>query len=543
MSAREDARRSQPLAVIDDVDRRQSPRRRSRATLGRLGTQLASKRRAVAAGLGMAALVPVLGAGAARAGTYVIDNCPAAPAHTGDPGPWTVFGAPQSSKVGCAGSLNDYIAARGGEMSPGSSAGVEVSAPSGSGITIREAKVWWYVPHQSSGADTFALAYADGGIVGESTTPVDWSTTPDDFVLPSQTRTFMLSDYCSNDYYGRGCAIGPGQANDLQLFGAELTLGDSSLPSGQVSGGGLAGSGPVSGTQALTYSASDSGSGVRAVSLLIDGTRVAQNDYLARCPYANFLACPPSVGDTFTWNTATAASGQHRVEVVAESAAHNDTVIYDGTTVVGAPNGNGASDSAQIHLGMRDAIYRSFARRSFTIRGRLVDGRGQPIGAASLDVLQDLGAARVIAHASTAADGSFSAHVPPGPSRVVEVAYRAFSSDPGYAAQATVRESVRAGAQLAVSPRVTSPTGTIVLSGRVLGQVPRRGVLVELLVRYLGSWQPLRTPRTDSSGRFRVAYQFQGALGSFPFRVEVPDGQAGFAFATGYSPAVSVSTR
>lgn len=31
----------------------------------------------------------------ADAGTYVIDNCPSAPGANSNPGPWTVFGAPQ----------------------------------------------------------------------------------------------------------------------------------------------------------------------------------------------------------------------------------------------------------------------------------------------------------------------------------------------------------------------------------------------------------------------------------------------------------------
>jgi hypothetical protein len=58
--------------------------------------------------------------------------------------------------------------------------------------------------------------------------------------------------------------------------------------------------------------------------------------------------------------------------------------------------------------------------------------------------------------------------------------------DTTYAAQAEVSESVGAGVKLQVSPRSTSPTGTIVLSGRVLGSIPSHGVLTELLVHYLG---------------------------------------------------------
>ena len=116
------------------------------------------------------------------------------------------------------------------------------------------------------------------------------------------------------------------------------------------------------------------------------------------------------------------------------------------------------------------------------------------------------------------------------------------AGDPAYAAHAQITEYVDAGARLSVSPRSTSPSGTIVLSGRVLGPIPAQGVLAELLVHYRGRWEPFRAPRTDAKGRFRVVYQFEGAVGSFPFRVKVPGDQNGFAFSVGYSAMVNVTT-
>ena len=115
----------------------------------------------------------------ARAGTYVIDNCPSA--GNGDAGSWTVSGSPQNVKGTCSGALGDYIGPRGGSMSPGSLAGVQIGVPAGSGITITEAKIWWQVSHQGSGADTFALAADNVGVVGESLTPLTTSQ-PNTFV-------------------------------------------------------------------------------------------------------------------------------------------------------------------------------------------------------------------------------------------------------------------------------------------------------------------------------------------------------------------------
>jgi hypothetical protein len=222
-------------------------------------------------------------------------------------------------------------------------------------------------------------------------------------------------------------------------------------------------------------------------------------------------------------------------------------VLGSGSAVgQGAPNGMVASEGAVLHLGVRRTISRSFARRSLKIPGRLLDSHGHPIGGATLDVLQQIagsGALQVIRHANTRANGSFVAQVPGGPSRIIEVAYRAFSGDANYAAQAKIKESVGAGVQLNISPRGTSSTGTITLRGRVVGPVPSQGVVVELLVHYRGRWEPFRDPRTDSRGRFEVAYQFEGGVGRFPFRAEVFGGQSGFPFTHGDSRPVNVTTN
>ncbi len=64
-----------------------------------------------------------------------------------------------------------------------------------------------------------------------------------------------------------------------------------------------------------------------------------------------------------------------------------------------------------------------------------------------------------------------------------------------------------------------------------------------MLVDYEGQWQPIRTPRTGGSGRFRVVYQFHQAYGQFPFKAGVRDRQVGFPYRDGYSGAVEVVVR
>ena len=219
-------------------------------------------------------------------------------------------------------------------------------------------------------------------------------------------------------------------------------------------------------------------------------------------------------------------------------------VLGSGSAVgQGAPNGMVASETAVLRLGVHHAISRSFARRALKVPGRLLDSHGHPIGGATLNILQQTAGSttlKVIAHAKTRANGSFVVGVPAGPSRLIEVGYRAFSGDAAYAAKAKINESVGAGVQLNISPRRTSSAGTIRLSGRVQGPIPKQGTLIDLLVHYRGRWEPFRTPRTDSNGRFEVVYQFEGGVGRFPFRADVPAGQAGFPFSDGSSKVVNV---
>jgi len=216
-----------------------------------------------------------------------------------------------------------------------------------------------------------------------------------------------------------------------------------------------------------------------------------------------------------------------------------------GSVGQGTPNGTGASESATIRLGVRHAFTRPFARRAFKLNGRLLDAQGHAIPGATLDITQQIvggGATRIIAHATTRADGTFTVRLPASASRLITVAYRAYSGDANYAAEARATELVGAGSRLKVSQSHTSPNEMIFLTGRVLGHIPPQGVVVELLVHYRGHWEPFRDPRTDSSGVFHAEYQFQGAVGRFPFRAEVLAGQAGFPYASGYSKMVNVKT-
>ena len=176
--------------------------------------------------------------------------------------------------------------------------------------------------------------------------------------------------------------------------------------------------------------------------------------------------------------------------------------------------------------------------------GRLLNA-GLPIAGAFLEVLQQVDGTtlELIGSARTGSDGTFVASVPGGHSQTVEIAYRAFSTDTGYAAVAKLAESVDAGVQLGVSPRRTGSEGEITLSERVLGPVPSQGVIVELLVHYRGHWEPFRDPRTDSRGRFRGRLPIPGRNRAVPIPCGGVREPGRLPIRTGESRAVDVTTK
>jgi 5-hydroxyisourate hydrolase-like protein (transthyretin family) len=369
----------------------------------------------------------------------------------------------------------------------------------------------------------------------------------------------------------------------VRLWWANLLLESDATPAGSGFGGTLLAS-EAHGTSELTFAASDpSGPGVYAVIVQLDGKTVYDATPDAnggRCVavgasggalmFDHSQPCRSSESVDVPVDTATVPDGQHALKVIVHDAAGNSSVVYDAqisthnattsslgalpgpgsgsgapSTSPGAANGVGASERAQLHLGVPQALSRSYRHRALVIDGRLLDSVGHPIAGANLELLaQGSGQAhpQPLGQVSTKADGTFTAPVAAGPSRTIELAYRAFANDPAYAAQASVKESVAAGVVLHVSPRRTGPDGQIMLTGRVAGPIPRNGVIVDLLVHYRGQWEPFRTPRTDADGRFAIPYTFQGAVGRFPFRAEVPGRQVGFSFSRGVSGVAYVAT-
>jgi hypothetical protein len=191
--------------------------------------------------------------------------------------------------------------------------------------------------------------------------------------------------------------------------------------------------------------------------------------------------------------------------------------------------------------------------RGATFSGRLIAGRHAPLSGMPVRVIErfDPGAfpRERVSTVRTGAEGAFSIHLSPGPSRdLVAIApptatVRGASSQPQ-------RLTVRSGVRMRVSSTVASVGGRpVVFRGGIAANgaaIPAEGKTVQLQFRLPGlPWSEFRTIHTDSHGHFHYAYRFadDDSRGvRFQFRAFAP-AQAGWPFEPAGSLPVQVLGR
>ena len=126
---------------------------------------------------------------------------------------------------------------------------------------------------------------------------------------------------------------------------------------------------------------------------------------------------------------------------------------------------------------------------------------------------------RTAAVSTTAGDGSWSATVPAGPSRLVRALYGGTSTvEPSTSTTATI--VVPASVSLSIAPRQTHWGDTIELSGRLRGgYVPPSGELVVLWVGWPGGSTEIGHLYARRDGRFRSTYTFLRGNGTETYRL------------------------
>ncbi len=388
------------------------------------------------------------------------------------------------------------------------------------------------------------------------------------------THTVYVYSYCSYDN-SADCDFPSPTSPIIRLEGMDTTLEENDPPSATITGGSLAGSGPMAGKATLQFTATDGGSGVRESQLLVDGSPVITDSYTAQCPYTSFAACPLSHADSMRWNTAEVSDGEHRIALRVLDAAGNSQTVDDHAVLIanhsviatppGASQPSGGSIAGEAGVGVsagaqeeqacaakggaQTAVVATETRRIVSgygrrvrLNGRLTRPDGRPLGAQTLEVLAQPdvsdGKFSALGRTETSMNGHFSIVLAPGPSRTICVRYRA-TPGAGYAVR-VITQQVRVGVKLAVRSHRVGSHGTIYMRGRVLGGfIPAEGQVVELQVYYLGSWRVFKTLRTRPDGRFKATYTFLGGEGTFGFRAQVRH-QIDYPFILGASRPISV---
>jgi hypothetical protein len=361
-----------------------------------------------------------------------------------------------------------------------------------------------------------------------------------------------------------GCA-GPGSGwnqtpASVAIFAAQVALEDVSAPRllGAPSGPLVSAATPLGGAADLRVAAADTGGGVRAATVELDGAPLRT---FAFCepPFTQPVPCPLSVDRTFRVDLAGVPAGTHSLRVLVADATGGN-VVASGSQPV--------TVTAPTEVAVPRAL---LTARVVTQRGRRLDGRrpqavkygsatrlegelttpeGQRIAGARLAVWERVGAPRQpwrqTATVTTGPRGGYARKLAKGSSRELRVTYRPLAQQQVDSASAETRLRVRAPVKLTVSSSRLREGGTIRFSGTLSGAPrPRRGKLVLLQVRDRGAWRTFANVRAGRErGRFSYRYRFP-ALGStrtHRFRARVPrDGAYPYDLGTSRTITVTVT--
>jgi hypothetical protein len=349
----------------------------------------------------------------ASAGSYRVYSC-VAPSGGAAPVGDASYGWQPSARPGTTSlSLANGCAAR-----QGIAAVLQSAQPYGAGGQ------WTFLPPPSTSIAGFDLTWSGTAAAGGEST-ISRSDQPDptyerrygqdfgtDHVVESNVDLSYLTVLVACSFAQPTCSNPNGPIASYRMAESTMTLRDNSVPSAGNVGGDLVANPVWRGPMPLSFTASDTGSGVYRVVVTIDGQDglgqvVDANG--GRCADADatnndaheFLwptPCLTSVAPQMSIDTAALPLGVHAVSVALEDAAGNRTLLFGpvAKTIVappadrGALNGAGASDAARFTGRRHRTVTTSFRKRRLRVRGRLVGPDGKPVAGARVEVLAQL---------------------------------------------------------------------------------------------------------------------------------------------------------
>jgi hypothetical protein len=357
---------------------------------------------------------------------------------------------------------------------------------------------------------------------------------------------------------------------------------------------------PVGGTQPVSVDATDVGSGVKRIEVVVDGVRVGASGDQCTPPFDRMTPCPVRAGAEVAFDTRLVADGTHQLKITAIDASDERGVLWSGPLIVsnGAPVGPGGDPNlrgpsvgsyggddamldawwpgtgrapsqkkavrkrcktkgyARRHVvackgrqPSRSLSVRWSSRKQNLIRGRLVTPAGGAIGGARLQLLATPathgGSPQLVAELTTAADGRFFAAVPASSgSATYTIRWMARARDTQPAAAVELRRTVRANTTFDIDRRTVRRGRILTLTGRLNS---RNGVIagnaIAIQARPQKTWRAVKTVRTGDDGRWVARYRVPAQLrGRYRFRaVVVPS--ASYPYASAPSSIRTVVVR
>lgn len=405
--------------------------------------------------------------------------------------------------------------------------------------------------------------------------------------LSGATHIYM-SAACGGDNNTYCPAVGGGYSVAISLYAADITLADDTPPMVSSVGGSLAAGGTLSGIGDISFSATDTGSGLYEAVFLVDGRAVSSQlleSGSGPCrnvggtsdgsnAFFEVEPCPLALSDDLSFDTALAPDGSHLLTVQLLDAAGNATTILNrqvtfanhgasvsagagigpGTPLAlrGPANGTNSSDQAILTARWKSTtktVRTSGYGAKVEITGRLTAPGGLPISGASLGVYETPsyeGARTVpLPGVRTGPTGAWTLTLPrDASSSALRFEYRSHQNDTIPVTTAALTLRVHAGIVLRIAPRTSSVGGTITFTGTLRGApIPSGGKQLVLEASSGKEWIEFRTIMTDAKGRYHASYRFKfpGPV-TYRFRVYAPH-EADFPYLAGTSNVIEVYER
>lgn len=366
------------------------------------------------------------------------------------------------------------------------------------------------------------------------------------------------------------------------IRGSSVTLVDRFGPIVQAVGGPAVTDATWTGSEPLTFSATDRGGGLFRVIVEADGAPVKALPAVAddRCvdrtggrDFGYPVPCPTQGAGSVSIDAADLPSGSHTVGVYLEDVAGNRTalvapsqkLIVNDYRAVGyyangmffnprfatsrVANGAGAISGARLTALFVRQVGRGRARHSVrgakrevrfsqrpTVEGTLTAPSGEPIADATVFIGQQPEGQpwRLDGAVRTDSAGDF-VYRPAArhPNRQLRAVYFPFSDSHESVTSDQLTLRVRAGLTLNVDRHRLRNGQRLIFTGRVRGALPAEGIAVTLQAKVGRHYRSFRQLRASSrtAGRIRTAYRFERTTGPvrYRFRLKIVR-QAGLPF-------------